>query len=127
MGRHLFRRRQLRPRSTTACGDPDETVTFATAPPTIVTQALTPVTIGSPINDTAIVTGVTGLPAPTGTVTFTLYGPNDAACGGAIIFTSANAAPRLADARAAAHRHRHVRQLHAHRPRHLQLGRRLQR
>ncbi|MEA2828230.1 MAG: hypothetical protein QOG43_2669 [Actinomycetota bacterium] len=76
--------------SATVCGDPVENVAFTEAVPTIVTSALTPVTIGSPINDTATVTGVgAGVPAPTGTVTFTLFGPANATCTGAPIFTSA--------------------------------------
>ncbi len=75
--------------ATTACGDPAETVTFAQATPTIVTQALTPVTIGSPISDTATVTGAGGGVAdPTGTVTFTLFGPDNPTCTGEPIFTS---------------------------------------
>ena len=56
---------------------------------TIVTQATPTVTIGSPISDTATVTGgPSPAPTPTGTVTFTLYGPNDATCAGPVIFTS---------------------------------------
>ena len=75
--------------SSTACGEPDETVTFLQATPTIVTSALTPVTIGSSINDTATVTGPGGgLPEPTGTVTFTLFGPDNPTCAGPPIFTS---------------------------------------
>ena len=43
--------------------------------PTLATQATTSVVLGSPISDTATLSG--GL-SPTGTVSFTLYGPNDA-------------------------------------------------
>ena len=70
--------------SSTACGDPDETVVFTPAVATIVTSATPTVTVGSPISDTATVTGAPApAPAPTGTVVFTLFGPDDATCAGA--------------------------------------------
>jgi len=54
--------------------------------PVITTQASPNIFVGGgTISDTATLTGGT---APTGTITFKLYGPNDAACGGAVIFTS---------------------------------------
>jgi len=53
--------------------------------PTLTTQASPGVTLGAPISDTATLSG--GL-TPTGTITFKLYGPNDATCTGVAIFTS---------------------------------------
>lgn len=52
---------------------------------TLTTQASPPVTVGSPIFDTATVSG--GV-SPTGTITFTLFGPDNPVCVGAPIFTS---------------------------------------
>ena len=76
--------------SATACGEPAETVVFTPAVATIVTSATPTVTIGSPISDTATVTGAPApAPAPTGTVVFTLFGPDDATCANPAIFTSA--------------------------------------
>ena len=43
------------------------------------------VTLGAPISDTKTLSGGTN---PTGTITFNLYGPDDATCTGAVIFTS---------------------------------------
>ncbi len=57
------------------------------ATPTISTQAVTPVTIGTAISDTATVTD-RSFPQAGATVTFTLYGPTNATCTGAPIFTS---------------------------------------
>ena len=76
---------------TSPCGAPNEASVVAPATPSIVTSALTPVTIGSPISDTATVTGGAGpgSPVPTGTVVFTLFGPANPTCTGAPIFTSA--------------------------------------
>ncbi|MEW6153393.1 MAG: hypothetical protein AB1673_05295 [Actinomycetota bacterium] len=67
-----------------ACGEPLETVTFAPAQPNIVTQAVTPVTVGSPISDTATLSNGVN---PTGTITFTLFGPGDPTCASPAIFT----------------------------------------
>ena len=53
---------------------------------TMTTQASQNITLGSgTISDTATLAGGT---APTGTITFKLYGPNDGSCAGAVIFTS---------------------------------------
>jgi len=41
--------------------------------------------LGGAISDSATLSGGTN---PTGTITFNLYGPNDATCTGAVIFTS---------------------------------------
>jgi 6-phosphogluconolactonase (cycloisomerase 2 family) len=49
----------------------------AAAPPALSTQASAPVAVGGAITDTATLTGGT---APTGSITFDLYGPGDTAC-----------------------------------------------
>jgi hypothetical protein len=68
-----------------ACGDANETVMITRATPTIATTASTGGAIGTALSDTATVSGGS---SPTGTVTFNLYGPNDATCSGAVIHTS---------------------------------------
>src|SRR5439155_899823 len=74
----------------TACLDPNESAVVTAPVATIATQATPSVTIGGPTSDTATVTGAAApAPAPTGTVVFTLFGPNNATCTGAPIFTSA--------------------------------------
>ncbi len=78
------------PAVTSACNDANENTVVTQAAATIVTQATPTATVGSPISDTATVTGTAGAPAPTGTVTFTLFGPNNADCSGTPIFTSAD-------------------------------------
>src|SRR5215211_5880601 len=50
------------------------------------TKTAASVTIGDPISDTATLSGVTNNAG--GTITFKLYGPNDATCSGTAIFTS---------------------------------------
>ncbi|MDO9386316.1 MAG: IPTL-CTERM sorting domain-containing protein [Thiobacillus sp.] len=52
---------------------------------TLTTQASPGVTLGGAISDIATLSG--GI-APTGAITFNLYGPNDALCAGVAIFTS---------------------------------------
>lgn len=55
----------------------------------VSTMASPGVALGGSISDTATLTGGgIGAAAPTGTITFTLFGPNDATCAGAAIFTS---------------------------------------
>jgi uncharacterized repeat protein (TIGR01451 family) len=73
--------------SSGACNDAGENDTVNKVTPAISTVASADITIGASISDTATVTG--GL-NPTGTVTFNLYGPNDATCANAAVFTSAN-------------------------------------
>jgi uncharacterized repeat protein (TIGR01451 family) len=77
--------------SAGACGDAGENDTVTKVTPSIVTQASADVTFGDgisdSISDTATVSG--GL-NPTGTVTFNLYGPDDATCAGPAVFTSAD-------------------------------------
>ncbi|MBJ7602559.1 MAG: Ig-like domain repeat protein [Candidatus Dormibacteraeota bacterium] len=53
----------------------------------IATQvAPTAITIPASFQDTATLTPATGVPAPTGTVTFNVYGPNNATCTGTPVF-----------------------------------------
>ncbi|PZR68193.1 MAG: hypothetical protein DLM66_09715, partial [Candidatus Dormiibacter spiritus] len=68
-----------------------------TAIPTIVSNvgigtAVAPgaITIPASFSDTATLTPPAGGPAPTGTVTFDVYGPNNGTCSGAPVFTSTN-------------------------------------
>ena len=75
------------PDSGTIAGGWCITVT-ALAAPVLSSRASGPVTLGAAITDTATLTG--GV-TPTGTVTFSLYGPNDPTCAGPVVFTSTNA------------------------------------
>lgn len=61
------------------------TLTVVAAAPTIATTASASVTVGGAITDTATLAGGS---SPTGTITFTLFGPNDATCASASAFTS---------------------------------------
>jgi len=57
----------------------------------IATQvAPTAITIPASFQDTATLTPAAGVPAPTGTVKFNVYGPNNATCTGTPVFTSTN-------------------------------------
>ena len=68
---------------------PSIQVTVNRAAPSLTTQvAATSVLVGATISDTATVTGVSGTPAPTGTVTFRVWGPNDATCTGPVFAQS---------------------------------------
>jgi hypothetical protein len=71
--------------TSTACNDARETTTVSKASPTITTQATVSANTGAAISDTAILAGGN---APTGTITFTVFGPNNTACSGAPAFTS---------------------------------------
>ena len=71
-----------------ACGDPTETRLVRQATPAIVTQASPDIVVGSgQLSDRATVTGVVNPIGPQ-TVTFRLYGPNNAACASPPVFTS---------------------------------------
>jgi uncharacterized repeat protein (TIGR01451 family) len=59
--------------------------TIVAAVPTLTTQASAPVLLGGAISDTATLSGGVN---PTGTISFSAYGPDDAGCSGAIAFTS---------------------------------------
>lgn len=67
--------------AATACGDTGETVLVTSAPapstPKITSTASTGGSLGSPIHDTAHLSGGS---QPTGTITFHVYGPDNAAC-----------------------------------------------
>jgi hypothetical protein len=66
------------------CNDANESV-IVKASPTISTQASPDVFLGGSISDTATLASGT---APTGTITFTLFGPDNETCSGPPIFTS---------------------------------------
>jgi hypothetical protein len=67
--------------TSSACGSPGESVTVSKASPGIVTSASPgSAQLGATISDTATLSG--GF-SPTGTVTFTVFGPNNATCSGA--------------------------------------------
>ncbi len=71
---------------TSPCGAGSESVVVTKPKPTIVTVASLS---GGSISDTATLGGLpAGGPAPTGAVTFNIYGPNDANCSGAPISSS---------------------------------------
>ena len=70
---------------TTACNDANESVVVGPTTPTIVTVASGPVLAGGAISDTASLTGGVN---PTGTITFTVFGPDNATCSGPAVFTS---------------------------------------
>ena len=71
--------------ATTACGDPNNQMQVLAATPQISTQASGSVSSGGSITDVAtVVGGYFG----TGTITFNLYGPDDATCAGPAVFTS---------------------------------------
>ena len=73
--------------SAGACNDAGELDTVGKVTPAISTQASAAVLVGGQLTDTATVTGGA---SPTGTVSFALYGPNDATCANPPIFTSAD-------------------------------------
>jgi subtilisin-like proprotein convertase family protein len=72
---------------TAPCGATNESASIAKATPTISTTASAGGPVGTQVHDTATVSGGS---SPTGSVTFTLFGPNNPTCTGAPIFTSAN-------------------------------------
>ncbi len=65
-------------------------VTVARAVAGMTTQASPAVPAGGSVFDTATLTGVPGIAAPTGTVTFQLFGPNNATCTGSPVASSTN-------------------------------------
>jgi uncharacterized repeat protein (TIGR01451 family) len=68
------------------CGDPGETSTVEKATPTLSISTTGSVELGGAVAATATVSGGD---QPTGTVTFQLFAPGDAACTGAPVFTAA--------------------------------------
>ncbi len=73
------------PPITTACDDPAETIGVGRLPVTLVTNASSDVLVGGTVFDTATISGGFN---PTGSIRFDLYGPNNATCTGAPVFTS---------------------------------------
>lgn len=69
----------------TSCDDANEAVAVTKVLPTLTTQASPTVTLGGSITDTATLAGGT---SPTGTITFTFFGPNTDTCAGTPAFTS---------------------------------------
>jgi hypothetical protein len=67
------------------CGAPNESVVVSKATTAVVTQASAPVSVGGTITDTAVLSG--GF-SPTGTLTFDVFGPDNATCSGTPAFTS---------------------------------------
>jgi hypothetical protein len=70
------------------CGDDGETDTTIKDSPTISTDASANITIGGSVSDTATLAGGFN---PTGTITFRLFGPNDATCTNPSVFTTTKA------------------------------------
>lgn len=70
----------------TACNDPLEQFTVLTAPDLATAVADPEVDLGDAVSDTATLTGSTE--DATGSITFTLYGPNDEDCSTDPVFTS---------------------------------------
>jgi HYR domain len=72
--------------ATTACGDLGETsIVSSKASPTITTSATSSANTVDTISDTATLLGGN---APTGSITFNLFGPDNATCSGSPVFTS---------------------------------------
>jgi hypothetical protein len=70
--------------ASTLCGDAGETVTMTLASPTLVTTASGSVPVGGQVSDAALLSG--GY-LESGSITFTLFGPDDATCSLAPAFT----------------------------------------
>ncbi len=70
---------------STPCNDSNESSVVAQVTPTISTQATANTPIGGQISDQATLSGGGG---PTGTITFTAYGPDDDTCGNPPAYTS---------------------------------------
>jgi hypothetical protein len=69
----------------TACDDAAEAVVVSPAQPALTPRASLSASVGLGVHDTAFLTGGS---MPTGTITFRLYGPNDATCSGAAVVTT---------------------------------------
>ena len=68
----------INPARSTACNEPNETSLVTTTPPALTTTASGPTLTGQAIHDTAHLSG--GTVPLTGTLTFSVYGPDDTAC-----------------------------------------------
>ena len=73
------------PIGPTACLDPLETIGVGRLPVSLTTQASPSVAVGGAIFDTATIAGGFN---PTGSVTFTVFGPDNTTCTGTPVFTS---------------------------------------
>jgi len=71
--------------TTNACNGANESVVVNLAVPTVATTASADVPLGAAISDSAVLSAGFN---PTGTITFVLFGPDNATCGGPPIFTS---------------------------------------
>ncbi|MFN2505027.1 MAG: FG-GAP-like repeat-containing protein, partial [Acidimicrobiales bacterium] len=79
------------PSNLTVAGFSSVEITVFRGTPTLTTQVTSPtVPLGGTISDTATLTFPAGAAAPTGTVTFSVFGPNNPACTAAPIFQSTN-------------------------------------
>ncbi|MGH9120523.1 MAG: hypothetical protein ACRDYC_01030 [Acidimicrobiales bacterium] len=82
--------------ASTHCGDPNEGTTVSTQSVILTAQASPPgpVTLGSPINDSISLTGgevaASGGTLHTGTLLISVFGPNNASCGGVPAFTASD-------------------------------------
>ena len=75
---------------TPGAGAGSSLVTVSKAQPGITTSATATAKVGSPVSDTATLSAANPPgPAPTGTISFSLFGPNNATCTGTAAFTSA--------------------------------------
>src|SRR5256885_6967542 len=81
-------------RRSSDLNDANESVVVTKASPAITTTASGSVAAGGSISDTAHLTSGTN---PTGTITFNLYGPDDATCGGGVDFHSTVPVSRYSD------------------------------
>jgi hypothetical protein len=75
--------------AATSCGGVNESVVVTKASPALPTMASASVPLGQQITDSADLTGATGADGANGTITFNVYGPDDADCTGTPAFTSA--------------------------------------
>jgi len=73
------------PNISEACGGNNESVVITPAQPGISTSASGGVNLGGGVHDVANLSGGYN---PTGTITFSLYGPNNATCSGSPVFTT---------------------------------------
>jgi hypothetical protein len=73
---------------TPTCGATDESSAVGVLPSTITTIATPDAVLGTPISDSATLTPPSGDPVATGSITFSVYGPGNSTCTGAVDFTS---------------------------------------
>ena len=73
--------------TSTSCNDANESVVVSPLTPGLTTTAAGNGPIGTAVSDTAHLTGGSN---PTGSITFTLFGPNDSTCSSPAVFTTTN-------------------------------------